>query len=132
MKAKRRVRARSFACVAKQRKAIITVNSTHTVQGMTMVAVKELLSQYIQTTEQVLTEIKLSQEAVHVDKENTNSIVDMALRYLEDAKYYEDTKKFETGLASIAYSEGLLDALRLLGLAEFQWPTKKRGEIGDL
>jgi len=35
---------------------------------------------------------------------------------LEDAKYYEDKSKLETSLASVAYCEGLLDALRLLGL----------------
>lgn len=53
--------------------------------------------------------------------EKINSVVNMARRYLKDAKYYQDRKKFETGLASVAYSEGLLDALRLLKAAEFSW-----------
>jgi len=86
-----------------------------------METVEELLSKYIQNTEPVFAEIKVSPEAVYVDKEKAGSIVDMAKRYFEDAKYYRDRKKFETGLASVAYSEGLLDALRLLDIAEFQW-----------
>ena len=90
-----------------------------------MSAVKELLSKYIQNTERVFAEMKLSPDAVHVDREKARDIVDMAKRYLEDAKYYRDRKQFETGLASVAYGEGLLDALRLLGIAEFQWPQKK-------
>ena len=93
-----------------------------------MTAVEELLSKYIHNTERVFAEIKLSREVVYVDKEKTSSIVDMARRYLEDAKHYQARKKFETGLASVAYSEGLLDTLRLLGIAEFKWPTKKGGE----
>lgn len=40
---------------------------------------------------------------------------------LEDAKYYREKKKLETRLASVAYCEGLLDALRLLGFVEFSW-----------
>jgi len=90
-----------------------------------MAAIEELLSKYIQNTEQVFAEIKLSQDAVYVDREKTSSIVDMARRYLEDAKYYRDRKQFETGLVSIAYSEGLLDALRLLGGVEFSWHVKR-------
>ena len=87
--------------------------------------IEELVSKYIQNTERVFAEMKLSPDAVHVDREKARDIVDVAKRYLEDAKYYRDRKQFETGLASVAYGEGLLDALRLLGIAEFQWPQKK-------
>ena len=86
-----------------------------------MTAIEKLLSKYIHNTERVFTEIKLSHEAVYVDREKTSSLVDTAKSYLEDAKYYQDRKKFETGLASVAYCEGLLDALRLLGVVEFSW-----------
>jgi len=95
-----------------------------------MTSVKELLSKYIQNTERVFAEMKLSQGAVYVDREKTRDIIDVAKRYLEDAKYYCDIKKFETGLVSVAYGEGLLDALRLLGVAEFQWPTKRNRKKG--
>ncbi len=86
-----------------------------------MTSAQELLSKYIQNTERVLAEITLSRATVNVDREKINSVVNTARRYLKDAKYYQDRKEFETGLASVAYSEGLLDALRLLEAAEFSW-----------
>jgi hypothetical protein len=53
--------------------------------------------------------------------------MDFAKAYLEDARYYREKKKFEVSLTSIAYCEGLLDALRLLGAVKFEWPTRKKG-----
>jgi FAD synthetase len=90
-----------------------------------MTTIKQLLSKYIENTEQVFGELKLCQKVVYVDREKAKEIVDAARRYLEDAKYYQAKKRFETGLASVAYSEGLLDALRLLKVAEFTWPKKR-------
>jgi FAD synthetase len=89
-----------------------------------MTTAKELLSKYIENTERVFAEMDLSPDRVYVDKEKIKDIIDAANRYLEDAKYYRDRKQFETGLVSVAYAEGLLDALRLLRLAEFKWPAK--------
>ena len=48
-----------------------------------------------------------------------------AIDYLEDAKYYKAQGKLETSLTSVAYCEGLLDALRLLGAVNFEWPAKQ-------
>jgi len=89
--------------------------------------VDELLSKYIHNTERVFAEMKLSHGITHIDRKKASNIIDTAKRYLEDAKYYQQKKRFETGLASVAYSEGLLDALRLLEIAEFQWSTQERG-----
>jgi FAD synthetase len=83
--------------------------------------ISELVSKYIRNTERVLAEIKGAQDLTRVDEEKVERVVDHAKRYLEDAKYYEERKEFETSLASVAYCEGLLDALRLLGGAEFSW-----------
>lgn len=85
---------------------------------------QELVDKYISKTEAVLTEIKIA-ELMQINNEKVNQVIETAKRYLEDAKYYRDRKRFETELASIAYSEGLLDALRLLEVAEFSWPEKK-------
>jgi FAD synthetase len=41
--------------------------------------------------------------------------------YLEDAKYYLGLGDYVTAAACVAYAEGLLDALRMLGLTEFTW-----------
>ena len=86
---------------------------------------KEPVSKYIQNSERVFTEIKITQDSIQVDGEKAKSVVESAKHYLEDAKYYQKKNKLETSLASVAYCEGLLDALRLLGIAEFSWRGKK-------
>jgi FAD synthetase len=86
---------------------------------------KELVSKYIQNSARVFTEIKITQDSVQVDGEKAQSVVKTAKRYLEDAEYYQKRSRLETSLASVAYCEGLLDALRLLGIAEFSWRGEK-------
>ncbi len=86
---------------------------------------KELASKYIQNSERVFTEIKITQDPIQVGGEKAQSVVETAKHYLEDAKYYQKRNRLETSLASVAYCEGLLDALRLLGIAEFSWRGKK-------
>ena len=84
-------------------------------------SLKELATKYIQKTEHALTEIKIVNTVVCPDVEKVKTVVEEAKRYLEDAKYYLANKRFETSLASVAYCEGLLDALRILGYVEFSW-----------
>lgn len=86
---------------------------------------EELVTKYIQNSERVFTEIKITQDKVQVNGEKAKSITETAKRYLEDAKYYQNRNRLETSLASVAYCEGLLDALRLLGIAEFSWRRKR-------
>jgi len=43
-------------------------------------------------------------------------VVDHARRYVADSKYFLETGKPTTALASVAYAEGLLDSLSILGL----------------
>jgi len=54
-------------------------------------------------------------------------IVELARAYLKDAKYYYSTGDRETALAAVSYAEGLLDALKMAGVADFVW--KKPSEI---
>ena len=86
---------------------------------------KELASKYIQNSEKVFSEIKLATDVVVIDEEKIKGIIESAKHYLNDAKYYQERNKLETSLASVAYCEGLLDALRLLGVVEFTWPSGK-------
>lgn len=86
---------------------------------------KELASKYIRSSEKVLAEIKLAQDVVVIDEEKIKGIIESAKHYLNDAKYYGERNKLETSLASVAYCEGLLDALRMLGVVEFAWPSGK-------
>ncbi len=80
-----------------------------------------LVTKYVWNTERVLTQMRVIENPVTVDQEKIREIIGKAKRYLEDAKYYREKEKLETSLASVAYCEGLLDALRFLGMVEFSW-----------
>jgi len=83
--------------------------------------IDELITKYIRGAERVFKEIGQLPEDVHLNEEEAKTVIDWAKRYLEDAKYYQKEGKLETSLTSVAYCEGLLDALRLLGAVEFSW-----------
>ena len=83
--------------------------------------VEELVAKYIRGAERVIKEIGEIPEDVHLKEEEAETVFDWAKRYLEDAKYYQKEGKLDTSLTSVAYCEGLLDALRLLGAVEFSW-----------
>lgn len=87
---------------------------------------ERLVTKYIKASEKVFTDLAASKASINVDRAKIEEVIEHAKRYLEDAKYYQKEDKLETGLASISYCEGLLDALRLLGAIEFSWPTRKR------
>ncbi len=81
---------------------------------------EELASKYIDAMENTLRGIRRTKGAVLVSEECIEEIYGYVNAYLKDAKYFMDQKKFETSLTSIAYCEGLLDALKLIGAAEIQ------------
>ncbi|RLI13415.1 hypothetical protein DRO35_00365 [Candidatus Bathyarchaeota archaeon] len=81
---------------------------------------ESLIEKYVQKTEAVLKKIELAEKPVF-DSSKIDEVVNEAKRYLEDAKYYLSKRRLETSLASVAYSEGLLDALRMLDLVKFEW-----------
>ena len=83
--------------------------------------IDELVTKYILGAERVVQEIGQLPEDVHLNEKEAKTVFDWAKRYLEDAKYYQGKGKLETSLASVAYCEGLLDALRLLGAVDFSW-----------
>jgi len=85
------------------------------------VTAEELVTKYIRGAERVIKEIGEIPADVHLNREEAKNVFDWAKRYLEDAKYYQKEGKLETSLTSVAYCEGLLDALRLLGAVEFSW-----------
>jgi FAD synthetase len=88
--------------------------------------ISDLVAKYINNTKQVFREIKtLTANEIMLDNKKVREVIEYARNYFEDSEYHRDQKKFEVALTSVAYCEGLLDALRLLGVAEFQWPTSK-------
>ena len=86
---------------------------------------QSLLAKYIENSEKVFAEVKINQSAKSLGSQQVAEVVEYAKRYLNDAKYYGEKQQYETGLVSIAYCEGLLDALRLLKLVDFTWPEAK-------
>ena len=47
-------------------------------------------------------------------------VVDYAKRYVADSRYFLETGKPTTALASVAYAEGLLDSLSIMGVADLK------------
>jgi FAD synthetase len=89
-------------------------------------SLEKLASKYIASAEQAFRKLEAVGACEKIDNDDISKVVDSAKAYLEDAKYYRDKKRFDVSLASVAYCEGLLDALKLLGAVKFEWPMKKR------
>ena len=83
--------------------------------------VGELASEYIRKTERIFEELRKVDDFAPPEGGDIKEVIEEAKRYLQDARYYLSKRRFETSLASVAYSEGLLDALRILGFVEFSW-----------
>jgi len=87
---------------------------------------EELAAKYIVSAEKVLKEMQRVKGTITVNEKSVDTIVEYVAAYLADAKYYKAQKRFETSLTSIAYCEGLLDALKLLGAVKFEWPANMK------
>ncbi len=81
---------------------------------------EELAAKYIRKTEKVMKNLEKYRNPVLVP-EKIEETLSEAKRYLRDAEYYLNRGMLDTSLTSIAYSEGILDALRILGFIEFSW-----------
>jgi len=96
--------------------------------------VVEKLKNYIENTERVLNLVREKMEkkdkSITLPREKVLYLINLAESYLKDAKYYF-SEKFDlfTSLCCIAYSEGLIDALKFLGLIDFKWPSKRRPRV---
>ncbi|MCS7124917.1 MAG: DUF357 domain-containing protein [Candidatus Bathyarchaeota archaeon] len=90
-------------------------------------SLEQLVSKYIASAEHALGELQIAvgNDGLCLSKKSVLEIVDLAKAYLQDAKYYRDGKRFDVSLASVAYCEGLLDALKRLGAVKFEWPRRK-------
>jgi FAD synthetase len=86
---------------------------------------EELVSIYIRSAEYVFTKMEIVRPSPELRTDGILKVVGSARDYLRDAKYYREKEKFEVSLASVAYCEGLLDALKLLGTVRFEWPSTK-------
>jgi hypothetical protein len=79
-----------------------------------------LANKYINSMEATLKNVKQARIAIKVSPECIDEVYGYVKAYLQDAKYFLQQKNFDTSLTSIAYCEGLLDALKLIGAIEIQ------------
>ncbi|MGB9853852.1 MAG: DUF357 domain-containing protein [Candidatus Bathyarchaeales archaeon] len=86
---------------------------------------EKLVSKYIASAEHVLGEIEVAENSTDLYADCVRQVLEAAKAYLQDAKYYREKKRFDVSLASVAYCEGLLDALKMLRAVKFEWPTRK-------
>ncbi|MBS7620199.1 diphthine synthase [Candidatus Bathyarchaeota archaeon] len=82
--------------------------------------IDELISKYASSCERVINELKMRTLPKIIHSEDAEDLINHARRYLDDALYFASVKK-PTALVSISYCEGILDALKLLGLVDFEW-----------
>ena len=76
---------------------------------------EDLAAKYIGAMEKAVKDMQRTKGAITISEACVDDIVSYVTAYLKDAKYFRDQQKFETSLTSIAYCEGLLDALKLIG-----------------
>ncbi len=81
----------------------------------------ERAEKYLRGLIEVLNDIKY--------QESAEKVVELARAYAEDTRYYISKGDCETALVTASYAEGLLDALRMLGLAEFKWPKREKKRV---
>jgi FAD synthetase len=93
------------------------------------VSLEALTVKYISMAEKVFSELTRTQAPISLTEEMVAYVLRYAIDYLEDAKYYKAQDRLETSLTSIAYCEGLLDALRLIGAVNFEWSSNQKEKL---
>ena len=89
-------------------------------------SLERIVTKYIDSAQQALSELDLAEMPVVTKSGKVEEVLEWARAYLKDAEYYREKEKFEVSLTSVAYCEGLLEALKLLGAVNFEWPTKPK------
>ena len=82
--------------------------------------VERLIDKYSTSCRRVLEGMKIESLPREIQVDSVRELLAHASRYLDDAEYYRAEQK-PVALTSVAYAEGILDALKLLHLVEFEW-----------
>lgn len=80
----------------------------------------ELILKYASSCERVINGLEVRSLSKMIHSKDVEDLINHARRYLDDSLYFASFKK-PTALASVSYCEGILDALKLLGLIDFEW-----------
>ncbi len=84
-----------------------------------------LIERYVGGCRRALEKLRLSTLPRVIEEGKVRELVSHAERYRRDAEYYAEDMKIAS-LAAASYCEGLLDAARILGLIDFDWPPGPR------
>lgn len=84
----------------------------------------EKLDRYLRMFNDSLSTLKVLVEDPGL-KKLVENVIDLAKRYYKDAEYYFEREEYDTGISCIAYAEGLLDSLKLMGYVDITWVRKR-------
>lgn len=76
---------------------------------------------YIQGMRRVLSEVKVIGVPVTISPSEVETLIYWARNYVEDSKVFLDRGDVASSLVAICYAEGIMEALKLLRLVEFEW-----------
>ena len=79
----------------------------------------ERTAKYVEATSASLRRLENAKLPATVAQSQFDHVLELVRGYVKDARHYAEKRKPVTSLACIAYAEGLLDALKFLGLVEF-------------
>jgi FAD synthetase len=91
-------------------------------------SIKERVPRYINSADHVCQTLEFVEQQATLQASDIRRVADTAKTYLDDAKHFMRERRFGASLTAVAYCEGLLDALRLLGAVRFEWPSKVEPE----
>lgn len=77
---------------------------------------KERLAKYFDITSKALAKIRIGKQQKIEWEKKAGEFLDMAERYFNDAKYFEENGDIVTAFAALNYAHGWLDAGARLGL----------------
>ena len=81
---------------------------------------QRLIEKYSKSCRNVIKTLKHQTLPATITKQQVNTLIQHATNYLDDGEYYKTEKK-PTALVSVSYAEGILDALKILNLVQFEW-----------
>ena len=84
---------------------------------------ESLSAKYIAAMEKSVAGMSRTRGPIFVSEKCIDELLSYVTDYLKDAKYFRERKEFATSLTSIAYCEGLLDALKLIGAVDLRLST---------
>jgi len=80
----------------------------------------KLITKYTKGCSKVIKEMERRRGPYRIDEKQLDELIDHVERYIDDAEYYASSRK-PVALTSISYAEGILDALKILKIVDFEW-----------